>query len=385
MKRKTTLNDIANLAGVNPSTVSRALNKAHSAMISDKQQQKILDIANRLNYRPNCSARSFASQKNFKIGLILGSIENDLSSPPFAIFIRELCGYLQQHEYLLLLLWASGQEQDIENNILDFLMSNSADGYILGSSLISPRVIAALKKMRVPVVTLYSTPSELPEQFTIAETELEQAYSAALQSIPDKFGTDILFIGASGSRTDTKLSNLISASEKHHCRYVIDTLLYQPEARNFMMDRSYARDMAKKNLQKILHYKIIFCASDLTVLGIIDAIQSSGAKVKVNRDIFIVGYDNIENFFDKKIIPAFSTIDSNMDILGRKTAALILEQLTNNDSKPKNLSVPAAFILKNEECKCYVQMTPQTNNDNDHEKIKSMALELHENLYDVII
>ena len=30
-------------------------------------------------------------------------------------------------------------------------------------------------------------------------------------------------------------------------------------------------------------------------------------------------------------------------------------------------------------------MTPQTNNDNDHEKIKSMALELHENLYDVII
>lgn len=342
--RKTTLNDIANLAGVNASTVSRALNKANSGMISDKQQQKILEIANRLNYRPNSSARSFASQKNFKIGLILGAIEKDLSSPPFALFISELCGYLQQHGYTLLLLWASGKEQDIENNVLDFLMSNSADGYIIGSALISPRVIAALKKMCVPIVTLFPEQSELPDQFAVAEITIEQAFSDALQSIPDKSGNSILFIGTNGPRTKTKLTSLSAATDKLSSDYVIDTLFYQPPASSFMLDRIFASDMAKENLGKILQYKVIFCASDLTALGVMDAIQANGTKI--GDDIFIVGYDNIENFLGENIIPPFSTIDSNMGILGRKTAALILEQITCPESKIENISVPATFVLK---------------------------------------
>lgn len=344
--RRTTLNDIADLAGVNPSTVSRALNKSNAGMISDKQQQKILKIADRLNYRPNSSARSFASQKNFKVGLILGAIENDLSSPPFALFIRELCGHLQQHGYLLLLLWAAGNEQDIEDNVLDFLMSNSADGYTIGSSLISPQVIAALEKLRVPIVTLFPDHSELPDQFAIAEIELEQAFSTALQSIPSQFGTDILFVGASGFRSNTKLANLTSAADKLLGNYKIDALLYQPPARSFMLDRTLACEMAKKNLEKILQYKVIFCASDLTALGIIDVLEPMG--VTINSDIFIVGYDNIGNFLEENAIPKFSTIDSNMGVLGQRTAALILEQITCPANKIKNISIPATFTLKEE-------------------------------------
>ena len=59
MKKPLTIDGIAKLAGVNRSTVSRALNPETASLISEEQRNRILAICNEHNYRPRASARAF--------------------------------------------------------------------------------------------------------------------------------------------------------------------------------------------------------------------------------------------------------------------------------------------------------------------------------------
>ena len=68
MKQRVTMKMIAEKAGVNWATVSRALNPSTASLISDEVRKRILKISDELGYRPSYSGRSIVTGKNFKIG-----------------------------------------------------------------------------------------------------------------------------------------------------------------------------------------------------------------------------------------------------------------------------------------------------------------------------
>ncbi len=78
-----TIKDIAKLANVSHTTVSRALNG--SPYIKEHTKQKILELASQLNYTPNVNAKSLAMQKSHTIGLFFTSITNGTSHSFFPI------------------------------------------------------------------------------------------------------------------------------------------------------------------------------------------------------------------------------------------------------------------------------------------------------------
>ena len=69
MKKRITVKDIAERAGVNYATVSRALNPATASMISEKVRNNIQAIADELGYRPSYSGKSIVTGKTYKIGI----------------------------------------------------------------------------------------------------------------------------------------------------------------------------------------------------------------------------------------------------------------------------------------------------------------------------
>ncbi len=77
-----TIKDIAKLANVSHTTVSRALNAPY---IKEHTKQKILELASQLNYTPNVNAKSLAMQKSHTIGLFFTSITNGTSHSFFPI------------------------------------------------------------------------------------------------------------------------------------------------------------------------------------------------------------------------------------------------------------------------------------------------------------
>jgi LacI family transcriptional regulator len=125
--KRATIKDIARLADVNPSTVSRALNDSED--ISDALKERIKGIAQKLNYQPNPMALNLKNRRSNIIGLII---------PEFSIYfipslIEGITRVLNEHNYKLLLLSSENtDEQEAEN--IAFCIRAGVDGILLSIS-----------------------------------------------------------------------------------------------------------------------------------------------------------------------------------------------------------------------------------------------------------
>ena len=143
MKQRVTIKSIAEKAGVNWATVSRALNPATASLISEKVRKKIQTISDELGYRPSYSGKSFVTGKTYKIGMILGNMHMDFAARDWARIICGLSAEIQKHGYVLSLLYANGSET-MDTQVSNFLMSGVADGYVTGPSMVGSGVKAVL-------------------------------------------------------------------------------------------------------------------------------------------------------------------------------------------------------------------------------------------------
>ncbi len=122
-----TIRDIARLAGVDASTVSRVLSgKGKSARIGDETAERIRAIADEYGYRPNLAARSLRTSKTHTLGLLV----TDLSNPFFAT-IAAACEAEASAAGYGVIVATSGERRDRESEYLSLLRSRPVDGFIM--------------------------------------------------------------------------------------------------------------------------------------------------------------------------------------------------------------------------------------------------------------
>src|SRR5471030_2413619 len=121
-----TIKDVAEVAGITVTTVSRVLN--NRGYISEKTRKKVYDAMQQLNYRPNEMARSLLRKKSNLIGLIIPTVAHP--------FFSELTNYIEYYAYKLgykILLCNSYQDSVKEKEYIMMLKSNQVDGIIMAS------------------------------------------------------------------------------------------------------------------------------------------------------------------------------------------------------------------------------------------------------------
>jgi len=155
---KASIYDVANLAGVSISTVSRVLNK--SGYVSSKTEKKVYDAVDKLNYIPNVVAQNLAKSETKLIGLyfppLLDSTEI-LSSTYILEFIKGVNDILIQKGYHLLLInEMNDRDQILSDNCrpqyYSFIKQNRIDGLILGSAPIACSSFIELLNLKLPMV-----------------------------------------------------------------------------------------------------------------------------------------------------------------------------------------------------------------------------------------
>lgn len=124
---KPTLKDVAKLAGVNFTLVSKYLNHSSQARMTPETRARIDSALKELNYRPSASARTLRCGKSRTIGLISGDLTNAYS----AHFANLILNFLREHGYQLLIA-VRGPEADCA--ALDFLTDRDVDGLILSGA-----------------------------------------------------------------------------------------------------------------------------------------------------------------------------------------------------------------------------------------------------------
>ncbi|MDK2986858.1 MAG: hypothetical protein PWQ96_2503, partial [Clostridia bacterium] len=145
-----TIKDIAKLANVSPSTVSRVI--SNSPKISQETKEKVYKAMRELNYEPNIIARSLANNSTRILGLILPSSEDDLFENPF--FMQAMKGisvYAQKKGYYIMYAFSENEEKELEF-IKHYIRSKLVDGIILFTSRQNDKCISYLRNVGHPFV-----------------------------------------------------------------------------------------------------------------------------------------------------------------------------------------------------------------------------------------
>ena len=284
-----TMNDVARLADVSSSTVSRVLNG--NPHISVETVRRVMAAVDHLQYHRNAHARRLAIRKSDLFGLVISEIAN-----PF--FSEIICGFQAA-------AWARGFDVLLLNTEYDAnrsapmirkLIENSVRGVAIMTSSLDDAVIPTLTKQGMGVVTINPVPvGQLVSNLTI---NYEQGLAQAIEHIASLGHRRAAVIaGPRTNRTASKIQRVLTRGLKK--------LGLDPHP---VTNSDYHLDAGAAAIQVILAARktptVIFCGSDLIAMGAMMALEEAG--IKVPQDMSVIGIDDIP--FSLLMRPALTTI-----------------------------------------------------------------------------
>lgn len=299
------LTDVAELAGVSPTTVSRVINK--KGYLSDKTVKKVKEAMRTLGYKPNNLARSLQGKSAKLIGLIFPNISN--------IFYAELIEYLEVELFrqgYKVIICNSQNDPKKEKDYLEMLAANQVDGIISSSHNLC---IDDYEKVEAPIVAFDRNLA--PNVPIVASDNFEGGKLAANQLMKVGCQNILMITGNDNSNSPTAL---------RHAGF--QTLLPQAPVINVPSDYSAIRkEMEIKNI--LIQHKPdgIFVSDDLTAILVMKIAGDLGLAVP--NDLKIIGYDGttfIENYY-----PQLTTIKQPIKEIAHLCVDVLLKQIAKED------------------------------------------------------
>jgi DNA-binding LacI/PurR family transcriptional regulator len=274
-KQRSSSIDVARLAGVSQSAVSRAFTPG--ASISEKKKKLIHDAALTLSYRPNVIARSLVQNSTKIIGLVM----TRFSSPFYTTVLGDFTRHIQENGFSALLLNIDNDQEVYE--VLSTALQYQVDGLIITSANLSSVMVDSCLQSRTPIV-LFNRYSENNKLNAVYCDGYDGGRIVADLLIPHH--TRFACIkGESGSSTSRdRSSGYISRLNE---KGIADCISEHAE---FSYESGF--EAAKKILALPDRPDALFCVSDLMALGAMDAARKV-FKLKIPEDLSIVGFDNI--------------------------------------------------------------------------------------------
>jgi LacI family transcriptional regulator len=161
--KKVSLSDIAQQLGVSKTLVSMVINgKGDENGISKTTQERVINLANELNYKPNQFARGLRMGKSNTIGLVVSDISNSF----YARIARYVEDYCSQEDYNLIIC-NSDENAEKEKRIINNLLDKQVDGLIISSTIENTDHLSLLNNENVPFVLVDRIYSSFPSHHVI--------------------------------------------------------------------------------------------------------------------------------------------------------------------------------------------------------------------------
>ncbi len=274
--RHVTAQQVADLAGVSISAVSRAFTPGASA--SSRTRAKVMKAADALGYQPNVLARSLMTGRTELIGLVSNNFDNPAFMEIFDLFTRRL----QDHGLRPLLVNLSGNSDP--KKAVAMLRQYNVDAVIIASSTVSKSFVDSCVAARIPLVHAFGKASPQSALHVVGADNMQGGRSAA-QTLLDHGYRNIAFLG--GPRT---ASSTLDRRKGFLTGLKAKGLL--PVAEVFA--GSYSHDAGRQEMTDLLAahtVDAVFCGDDILAMGALDACRDAGRKVP--RDIGILGFNDI--------------------------------------------------------------------------------------------
>ena len=326
-----TIADIARLAGVSKSTVSRALND--SPLIGVETKDRIREIAREHRFHMNDPARRLSLKQSNVVALVTYEYKADLSVPD-AFMLEIMSGItagLHANGYDLLVIQVAPNDTDW---VRTYLESGRADGFILMAASCTKRHIAALTEREAPFI-LWGIPPGTHGYCSVGGDSYAGGKTAT-EHLLRTGRSRIAFVGgyAGASEVQDRLKGYEAALRE--AGQEVDPKLV---AYGDFSERSGAAAMAAL-LERAGDIDAVFVNSDRMAIAAMDEIRARGRVVP--DDIAVVGYDDVS--IAQHSDPPLTTIRQDGPLAGRLLAQNLVQHLATGVIT--NVSIPAELVVR---------------------------------------
>ncbi|KXZ39257.1 transcriptional regulator, LacI family [Alkalithermobacter thermoalcaliphilus JW-YL-7 = DSM 7308] len=313
MKDKTiTIKDVAKIAGVSVSTVSRALNNYSD--INQETKEKIFSVVKELGYKPNNIARSLSSSRTFRLGMLVEDNEGTGRLNP--LVLEMIIGFKNTSSKLGYETVLLSTTSDIQRNekLQKIFKEKQLDGMFIMGLKMTDQYYDELSNIDKPCVLLDVNINN-PNVACIGVDNVRGSFLAVEHLIKSGHKK----IGFINGHKDAYVSyERLDGYFLAHSRYKlpVDNSLIE----NADFTDEGAQEAVKRLLQRHKDITAIFCASDLMATGAIYSLTNCGYSVP--EDISVVGFDDIH--LAECIVPRLTTIRQDAKKIGTSAASLLV-------------------------------------------------------------
>jgi len=327
LAKNSTIYDVASLAGVSISTVSRVLNSPDH--VSSMSRDKIVKAMKKLSFVPKAEAIARA-RKDFKR---IGILTPFFTAPSFVQRIRSIAEALAVTDYELITYSVASEEQ-LSAYLAMLPVSNRIDGLIILALKVKDEELQFFKDNNLPIVMVeISHPS-------VSSIEIDNIKGGILAAeyLISKGYKSFGFIGEGGQpayslhATEQRFEGFIKILTQNGFHVSDSNISFH----DYGMANSV--ESVKKILKGPDKPEAFFAASDLQAVGVIKAAREMGLRVP--EDIAVIGFDNI----DLADYMGITTINQSLDQSGQMAVELLVKHMKNPLDSIKHISYQLKVI-----------------------------------------
>lgn len=317
----TTQLDVAKLAGVSQSVVSRALSGGH---VSPQTRARVLEACEELGYIPDIGARTLVTRASNMVAVVVANIMNPFY--PF-IFDRLTIRIQRAGQEVLLLNCSGGRDVD---EMLPTVLQYKVRGVIILTASLSSKMAKALHDRRIPTVELNRYSTMVPGNSATCDN-FAAGRDVAREFIGAGYRNFGYVGGAPGASTNLDRRNGFLAGLSESGRQPL-----------FALDGEFNRDWGHEAGELVKRFpavEAIFCADDVIAMGLMDNLRD--AKWRIPEDVAIVGFDDVPSASWSAY--SLSTVRQPVDEMVEETLRLLDKPWT---AEPTQVRIPGQLVFR---------------------------------------
>jgi DNA-binding LacI/PurR family transcriptional regulator len=330
---------LAEYLELSQTTVSLVLNNSPSAKsIPPETRQRVMDAAEKLNYRPNYFARSLRQSRSMSVGVLAP----DLSEGYFTRVMNGVVQELTAAHYFYFTACHDWRQELIEQ-YPRMLVERAVDGFLL---LNTPA-----DQIQVPVPVVAISAHSQAENVTNIVLDHHLAVEQAMKHLYDLGHRHIAFMRGPDAIPDSAYRWEAIQEVAREMNLTIDPdNVIRIDTEGWSMKTGY-HPMApeigyrpmKALLEKHRNFTAIFCFNDIAAIGAIRALKDSGCSVP--QDVSVVGFDDILSAAYST--PSLTTVRQPLHEMGKRGAEVLLDRIANRDKEyPAEITMEPELIVR---------------------------------------
>ena len=322
-----TIYDVAREAGVSMATVSRVVNGNKN--VKENTRKKVLEVIDRLDYRPNAVARGLASKKTTTVGVVIPNIANSY----FATLARGIDDIATMYKYNIVLA-SSDENDDHEVTVINSLFAKQVDGIIFMGYHLTEKIRAEFSRTRTPIVLAGTV--DLEHQLPSVNIDYKAAVEDSITQLA-KNNEKVAFV--SGPLIDDingklRLAGYKAGLEKNNLRY----------NEGLVFEAKYSYKDGFDLAQRVLNSgaTAAYVGEDELAVGLLNGLFAAGKSVPEDFEIITSNDSPITSYTR----PNLSSINHPLYDLGAVSMRMLTKIMHKEELEDKNVILNHGLTLR---------------------------------------